>query len=93
MKQYGINIVKLDEPIITYGEDIDDLISVQFVRKVITALDDGTATIKLDKQETQNQDTPATTTSGKPACTTSDGICDYRIIPDNAKATAATSAI
>ena len=93
MKQYRINVVKLDEPIITYGEDIDDLISVQFVRKVITALDDGTATIELDKQGTQNQDTPATTTSGKPACTTSNDICDYRIVPDNAKAATTISVI
>lgn len=89
-KQYGIDVVKLDEPIITYGEDIDDLISVQFVRKVITALDDGTAAIEPSTQDTQ--DAPGMATNDKPTYTENDDVCDYRVVPDNAKA-AITSTI
>lgn len=89
-KQYGIDVVKLDEPIITYGEDIDDLISVQFVRKVITALDDGTAAIEPSTQDTH--DAPGMTTNDKPTYTENDNVCDYRVVPDNAKA-AITSTI
>lgn len=32
----------------TFGRDINELVSVQFVRKMLAALEDGTAELKLD---------------------------------------------
>lgn len=50
-EQDGLAIVDLDGPLITYGDDIDDLVSVQFVRKVIAALTDGAAHVVADASE------------------------------------------
>lgn len=47
-KQHGLQIVSLDGPLVTFGEDVDELVSVQFVRKVIAALKDNTARLADD---------------------------------------------